>query len=107
MSSKDNLENIDKARKALEAKKDKEEIYNVRYSPSKNFDAESNRVYNKFSKNVDYLKHLEILKLKNNNVGTTQFKDLNNDEKKYVLGLMIQAIENNIVELKFNDNEML
>lgn len=106
MNIKDTYKNIDNAHKHSEALKDIEEINNVYYSINGNFDAESNRVHNKFNKNVDYLKHLGMLKLKNKIIGTTQFKNLNNDEKKYVLKLMIQAIENYIAELKLKDNEM-
>ena len=94
-----NLENIDKVHKALEAKKDKEEIYNVRYSPSKNFDEESNRVYNKFLLNRDYLKYFNYFKKRNNMIGTREFKDLNINEKKQVLNLMMKSIDSYRAEL--------
>ena len=106
MISKDNPENIDKAHKYIEAEKDKKDINNVYYNIYGNFGTESNRVYNKFMLKQDYLKYFYNLKIMNNMTGTISFKELNVDEKKQVLKLMMDAIDCYKAELEMKEKEM-
>ena len=105
MTLKDNLENIDKALKFTETEKDKADIQKV-LGTYKNFHNESNRVYNKFLLKRDYLKYFYNLKLMNKMTGAISFKDLNVDEKKQVLKLMMDAIDCYKAELEMKDEEI-
>ena len=54
----------------------------------------------------EYLKHFYNLKLLKKMTGTISFKELNVDEKKQVLKLMMDAIDCYKAELEMKDEEM-